>query len=319
MNIYITVDVEVWCDSWSNMDQSFREAFRRYIYGPKNLRDCGLVRKIAILRDFDIKASFFVESLFSLRFGLEPLVEIVGLIKEAGQEIQLHLHPEWADEARPAILPAGTPKRPYLRQFSADEQLALVGVGLQRLSAAGANGVTALRAGNYGANLNTIRAASFHGLTADTSYNPTVGWSEFGLRSGTRLFQPVFIEGVYEYPVGCFEDWPGHFRNAQIGACTIGELAGALDRAEKSGWNSFVIVSHNFELMNRSQTRSDPIVEKRFISFCRFLSRNRGRFRPCGFVPGEFRTCSQQPGPLHSPTWRTISRMMVQSFRRIYR
>ena len=229
MNVYITIDVEVWCDSWSNIDHSFLEAFQRYIYGPKTTGDCGLVRKIAILKDFDIKASFFVESLFSLRFGLEPLAEIVGLIKEAGQEIQLHLHPEWADEARPAIFPAGTPKRKHLRQFSADEQIALVGVGLERLSAAGADGVTALRAGNYGANLNTIRAASLHGLSVDTSYNPTAGWSEFGLRSGTRLFQPVLIEGVYEYPVSCFEDCPGHLINAQIGACTVGELVGALN------------------------------------------------------------------------------------------
>jgi hypothetical protein len=312
VNIYVTIDVEVWCESWSDIDHSFPEAFRRYIYS-------GLVKNIAILRDFDIKASFFIEPLFSLRLGLEPLVEIVGLIKEAGQEIQLHLHPEWADEARPSIFPKGTPKRRYLRQFSADEQIALLGVGLQQLYAAGADGVMALRAGGYGGNLDTLRAASFHGLSVDTSYNPTIGWNEFGLASACRLFQPVLIEGVYEYPVSCFEDWPGHFRHAQIGACTVGELAGVLDQAEKSGWNSFVIVSHNFELMNRTQTRRDPIVEKRFISFCRFLSRNRERFLPSGFVGGEFQACSQQPVPLRSPTWRTISRMMVQSFRSIYR
>lgn len=311
MNIYITIDVEVWCDSWSNIEDSFPEAFRRYIHR-------GLVGKIAILRDFGLKVSFFVEPLFSLRLGLDPLVEIVGLIKEAGQEIQLHLHTEWADEARPTIFSKGTPKRRYLRQFSGGEQIALVGVGLQRLYAAGANGVTALRAGNYGANLDTIRAASFHGLSVDTSYNLTIGWREFGLTSACRLFQPVLIEGIYEYPVSCFEDWPGHLRHAQIGACTFGELSGVLNQAEKSGWNSFVVVSHNFELMNRTQTRRDPIVEKRFISFCRFLSRNRERFLPSGFVGGEFQACSYQPVPLRSPTWRTISRMMVQSFRSIY-
>ena len=74
MKVYITIDVEVWCDSWSNIDHGFPEAFQRYIYS-------GLVRNIAILKDFGIKASFFVEPLFALRLGLVLLhvVETLSL------------------------------------------------------------------------------------------------------------------------------------------------------------------------------------------------------------------------------------------------
>jgi hypothetical protein len=71
------------------------------------------------------------------------------------------------------------------------------------------------------------------------------------------VWQAVQIGEVYEYPVSAFEDWPGHFlRPAQLTAASYGELANALSAAERSGWESFVIVSHSFELLGRMRTRS---------------------------------------------------------------
>jgi len=45
-----------------------------------------------------LRGVFFVEPVFSGRFGLEPLSEIVGLLQEGRQELRLNLHTEWMDE-----------------------------------------------------------------------------------------------------------------------------------------------------------------------------------------------------------------------------
>jgi len=42
LEVFFTVDVEVWCDGWHNIDQEFPEAFRKYIYGPTPKGDFGL-------------------------------------------------------------------------------------------------------------------------------------------------------------------------------------------------------------------------------------------------------------------------------------
>jgi len=34
LDVFFTVDVEVWCDGWNNIDERFPSAFRKYIFGP---------------------------------------------------------------------------------------------------------------------------------------------------------------------------------------------------------------------------------------------------------------------------------------------
>ncbi|WP_204320123.1 hypothetical protein, partial [Klebsiella oxytoca] len=42
-----------------------------------------------------LKACFFVDPMPALVYGLDPIRRVVGAILEAGQEVQLHLHPNW--------------------------------------------------------------------------------------------------------------------------------------------------------------------------------------------------------------------------------
>src|SRR5499426_1893648 len=127
IQVLFTVDVEVWCESWTDLDREFPEAFRRYIYGPTASGQYGLPFTLQMLRDCGLRGVFFVEPLFAARFGVDPLSEIVGLIHGAGQEVQLHLHTEWVDEARvPPLLPPVSAKKQFLWMFSRAEQAALI-------------------------------------------------------------------------------------------------------------------------------------------------------------------------------------------------
>jgi hypothetical protein len=90
-------------------------------------------------------------------------------------------------------------------------------------------------------------------------------------------------------------------------------------QALEQGRQAFVILSHNFEALNRGKDRPDEIVADRHRALCRFLDRNRDCFRTCGFrglSPGAGATT--QPEPLRSPLWKTGLRIVEQAYRRTY-
>ena len=90
-------------------------------------------------------------------------------------------------------------------------------------------------------------------------------------------------EGVYEYPMTVFNGGTGKLRHAQITACSYREMEGLLWQALESRRKAFVILFHNFELLNSSMDSPDDIVVARFGRLCSFLDRHRDCFRVRGF------------------------------------
>lgn len=140
LNVFFTVDVEIWCDGWIEIDKKFPSAFQKYIHGTTPKGDFGLPYQMQLLNDYGITGTFFVEPLFSTRFGMQPLAEIVGLIAEANQEVQLHLHTEWVDESKQPLLENIHSKRQHLFNFSLEEQTRLIAAGAALLREAGGRG-----------------------------------------------------------------------------------------------------------------------------------------------------------------------------------
>jgi len=264
-------------------------------------------------RDHGLRFVFFVETLFACEFGHSALNEIVQMILEAGQDVQLHAHPEWVrHSSRPFI---ATGDRFVFRDFSEDEQSRLIEIALSNLSEAGAKEVRAFRAGSFQANGATLRAVKRSGLGIDSS---------FKLGAVSDHEAPVVfdrcsvVEGVTEYPLSVFHDWPGHRRHLQIGSCSSRELAHVLRRAHASGWESAVVLSHSVEMMNRDRTGPDPVVLRRFERFCRFLADSSSDLRTSTFDADAESEVSNRPlAPIHSPPWWTLLRQGEQLSRRI--
>jgi hypothetical protein len=85
--------------------------------------------------------------------------------------VQLHLHTEWADEARVRLLEHVTEKRQHIRHFSLDEQETLIRAGAALIESAGGGRPTAFRAGSFALNLDTLTALARCGICIDSSYN----------------------------------------------------------------------------------------------------------------------------------------------------
>ena len=321
LQVYLTCDVEIWCESWTDIDAQFADAFRRYVYGPTARGDHGLPFHLALLREHGLTGVFFVEPLFSARFGAAALAEIVGLLQEGGQEVQLHLHTEWADEARPPLLsrPLAT-KHQHIRQFSRAEQAVLIGTGARLLQAAGAESPSAFRAGSFALNRDTLGALADCGILIDSSYNPTMFGTESGIQVASNAPDALTIDGVCEVPMTVFTDGFGRSRHAQVGACSSDELEQLLWQAHAGGRRAVVLLSHNFEALNQARTGPDPIVAKRMARLCRFLASNRQAFSVGGFREHEPRRFADGPpsAPLRVSTLSTVARVAQQAVRRSF-
>jgi hypothetical protein len=318
LDVFYTVDTEVWCDGWTDLDARFQAAFERHIHGRTAQGDYGLPLQVQLLQDHGLQGVFFVEPLFATRFGQAPLAEIVDLLQQRKQDVQLHLHTEWLDEAPQRLLADSQRKRQFLRGFSAEEQRIVIGEGLRLLRAAGASSVRAFRAGNFGFNHETLGALAAHGLTFDSSYNACCLGPSSGLCPGELLVEPLLQDGIFEYPVTVFHDGLRRLRPLQITACSWPEMESLLWSALEARRQSVVIVSHSFELLDANRTRPDATAVNRFRALCRFLDRHRDSFRACSF--GDLQppaVHALQPAPLSTPFWPTAQRIAEQGLRRL--
>lgn len=312
LNVYFTVDVEIWCGGWQDIDSKFPRAFKQYIYGHTPDGDFGLPYKLKVLNDHGLKGVFFVEPMFSCRFGRGPLEEIVNLIKEANQAIELHLHTEWVDEAKQPIFPSVAQKRQFMRYFNLDEQTRLIALGKQWLMESGVEKIRAFRAGSFGFNVETLSALSANDIAIDSSYNASFMGTESNFMPGTVVTEAVWYQNVYELPMTVYFDRPGHLRHTQLCACSYKEMESLLWKALEQGRKNFTILSHNFELLHRSFERPDKIVIKRFMQLCEFLDKNKDCFKTCDYGDYQGAVFDKQPTPLLSPLWRTGQRMLEQ-------
>jgi hypothetical protein len=294
--VFLSFDIEVWCNGWQQLDEKFPAAFDRYVYGRSAAGAYALPETLAMLNRHGLQGVFFVEPLFAARFGLEPLREIVGLIQGAGQQVQLHLHPEWTDEAREPLLPDVRGKRQHLSYYSLDEQTALIAHGLRLLGEAGAAPICAFRAGSYAANRDSFHALARNGIALDSSLNRCGAVSGLDLRATHRFDAPFICDGVSSYPVSVFTDGLGRERPAQVGACGAAELRSVLDRAQQLGVQDFVIVSHNFEMLRSGRSDPDWIVVRRFEALCAYLAAHPQRFQVRGFADDLRLTADGRPG-----------------------
>lgn len=319
MNVLFTFDVEVWCNSWETLDSDFAKSFERYVFGKSVQGDFALPKTLDILDRHRLKGVFFVEPLFATRFGVEHLATIVNLIQDAGQEIQLHLHPEWTDEALQPLIPHNSGKRQLLSEYSIDEQSLLIEHGLRLLREAGSKQPIAFRSGSFACNEDTFSALTANGLEYDSSINPEMSVSQPGsvANSDAGYCEPFRIRDLALIPMSSFRDGFGQLRHAQIGACSARELTEALRAADIDNWHSFVLLSHNFELMIPGKQLPDKFVVRRFEELCRFLSEHRMSMPTSGFkelppIPDPRRL---QP-PSVGKTATTI-RYLEQALRRI--
>lgn len=269
--IYLTIDTEysaAFAEGPARLAQA--ENFRRAIAGRVGGDEAGIFHQMDVLERHGCKGVFFVDPLPALVWGTQAIADIVGPIVERGHDVQLHCHTEWLAIAG-AANPLGERIGRNMADFTLVEQATILELARDTLIAAGAPPPIAFRAGNYGANDDTLRALAMVGIAYDSSHPPGIAGSAccIGLGPGDR--RPLRRNGVIEVPIGCIDAAGGRLRHAQVTALSLREMRGAILHARDQGLASFTFVSHSFELLNRSRDRVNPILRRRFARLCRAI------------------------------------------------
>lgn len=268
--LYFTVDTEYEPAFTARMGLASRRAnFERSILGRTGGGDAGIVYQMKMLDRSGLKGVFFVCPMPALLWGVAAIEDVVGPILERGHDVQLHLHSEWLELAPAGRNPLGNKTGRNIKDFTFAEQCELIGVAKSILERAGAPSPVAFRAGNYGANEDTLRALAMHGIRYDSSHCPALEDSFCKVGLGAEDRRPVLHRGVVEVPAGCIGDAARPLRHAQLTALALQEITAALLHARDNELENFTLVSHSFELLSRDRQRINRIVKRRFDALCK--------------------------------------------------
>jgi len=262
LRVFLTVDIEVWPSRSDWQENGIGTDLEHCVYGVTPEGRYGLEYQLDVLNRYGLKAVCFVEPLFAHTVGFEHLQGIVDAIRKRGHEVQLHIHTEWLRVTDQPALPLGTDRtNPHMKDYDADVQELLVRHGLELLGRCGVPPPCAFRAGNQAANLDTLRAVARVGLPFDSSYY-VASRSECDLPGSGLLVQPACLEGVREFPITFFADWPGHHRPLQLCACSSAEIEGTLRKALREGCSAIVLLMHGVELVTRPRGEGGELLAK---------------------------------------------------------
>ena len=302
--VFLTIDTEF---AWRHHAAGLgvEEIYRRS-FEPAGV---GVSHQLERLARHGLKACFFVDPMPALAFGLAPIARIVGTILAAGQEVQLHLHPNWT---RARIGDGGVGQAHCdMEHYAPDDQRALIARATDLLVAAGAPRPTAFRAGGYAANDATLAALADAGFAYDSSHNGADRPVGGGIGLPSSRIAPVW-RGVVEVPVTVIEDRPGRLRPFQLCALSSSEAEQALDHAVARRHGAVTIVGHGFELANRAATRANAVHVRRFEAVCEMLAERRGMLTTTHYADRPILRLDADDVPLGPNPLRTARRHAEQ-------
>lgn len=320
--VCITIDTEF------NIAGAFADPDRRQPLGPDNVtcpvgdKEHGLGFLLETFKTHEIAATFFVETLQSSYFGDAPMGRIVNRILDAGQDVQLHVHPCWRTfrdpQWRRSLVPNSPPKD-NCDTLSTAELEALIAEGVAGLVRLGAPAPVAMRTGNlraskavYGAMAACgLRLASNVGVALHRPTDPALA-----LKGGRH-----WVEGVLELPVLTYTQLAlGGRRFDRLlttTATSFAETRALLRQARADGVATVVLLTHPFEFvkgdrLDPAAQRRNRVNQRRLQRTCAFIAAHPDEFDAVSFAdaaPGWLSGAPEPAPSLRAPLLPVLARI----------
>ena len=94
-NVILTVDIEFSIAGAFTDPSRFKPLGQDWVLGSDGIKEHGLGFLLDTLQRHNARATFFVEALNTAYFGPGPMGDIARRIRDAGHDVQLHIHPCW--------------------------------------------------------------------------------------------------------------------------------------------------------------------------------------------------------------------------------
>ena len=281
--VTITIDTEASIGGAFSDPDRYHPLFEGPVDGMVDGRSEGLGFLIRSFAEYDIQATFFIETLHTRYFSEELMSERCRQLAEAGQDLQLHAHPCWRSFRDGALERIDTNDESWGRPVS--ELIDIFQEAQNRFESLVGRPAIAARTGKFSTNTETFAAMRQAGIQLTSNictaiYPPQD--QDLRLANGRH-----WIDGILEIPVTCFSSWTPRGRRAlrplQVCACSIEEMRQALDQAHEVGLGHVMIVTHPFEFIKKkdftySDIKVNRLIQKRLVDLCHYLCRNNDRF-----------------------------------------
>ena len=191
---------------------------------------------------------------------------IAESIGSRGHDVQLHTHPSWPiDKRDQAVIQEWKsnncpydPKRPWMYQYDLEEQTEILKRGKELLEKWTSAEIVAHRAGGYGANKNTLKAAKNANLKLD--FSAFKGHQNCRIRTFANTIKE--IDGIVEVPTTGFYKpkylrfpklpFRRRFVKTDIDWAFLDELKYFYREGEKNGLSFMVLFMHSYSFLKMS-------------------------------------------------------------------
>jgi peptidoglycan/xylan/chitin deacetylase (PgdA/CDA1 family) len=287
--ICITIDTEFSIAGHIEYPETYLPVADPVVYGTVDGKEESLGFLLETFDRFNITASFFVECANYFYFGDKPMQGVINRLKEARQDIQLHIHPIWLSfnkDPDVGIFPqhddcSGQDFDELKRAFSTCIAIFERWVGHKPL---------AIRTGSLRADENVYRVMRDLGIPMSSNIALGVFQPEepqLCHESGRHL-----VHGIMEVPVFTYQDgnFAGkkHRKSLQITSCSWPEMKHLLWKARKSGVENIVVLTHPFEYIKKndfqySKLARNRVNQTRLQNLCAFIQQHSQDFVAADF------------------------------------
>lgn len=238
---------------------------------------CGLTAMMDIADRFDAPVTFFLDVTEEKLFGKERMKAIAQYILKRNHDVQLHVDSLFLLD----------PDRPYLNQYSLEEQTEIIIREADLLEQWTGRRPVGHRAGAYAANADTLSALVTANIPLDSSYFHGKEISELQHIYGSRnalsenhgiLQVPVTVFEMHEYAQIFGFRLPATVRQKKIDidSCTEEDLVEALGQAADQDLDVAILFMHSFSFIRNwgaieQERRADLEDIREFENVLRFI------------------------------------------------
>ncbi len=231
----------------------------------------GLPLFVKILKEYDFKATFFVDVYTINKPFLKSFVQAIDELKKQGHDLQLHTHPQGTFD----------PKRSGMKDYSLNEQIEIIKKGKELFYEWFATTPIAHRAGDWAANYDTLKALTANDIWIDSSM--FFGWSNCALNNPALTKNiSVWQDGLLEIPASVFECVPlgvfSPFRLVSTDGNSYNETKELLETFHQEGAPVVNLVYHSFSFIKWNKARTEYSVDQiridKFKNLMNYLSTN---------------------------------------------
>lgn len=295
--VCITVDTEFSIGGAFADPARFRPVAEPSVLCPVGEDSHGLGFMLDVFARYGFAATFFVEALNVCYFGDAPMQRIAQQLRDAGHDLQLHLHPCWTAFRDPKWSEKLSDNSPddSMAGRRVEEVEVLLAQGIETFARWHVPRPLALRCGGLHVDAAVytamarqgLRLASNVGLAIFCPHDPRLH-----IHGGRR-----WVDGVLEVPILTYRRFcVGRYAQAKtltITGSSATETESLLWAAHRAGVSPVVVLTHSHEFVKHPaddwqflQLRPNRLNQQRLERLCAFLRRHDDVFEVTTFAQG---------------------------------